>query len=84
MMRPRDTTEQADAVQIEIYRRMAPAGRLRIGLELTELSQKLLTTGIHRRHPEYTADELRLAAIRAWLGPELFRRAYPTSPELEP
>ncbi len=79
-----DTTTAADAVQLEVYRRMAPEARLRVGLELTELCRGLLVTGIRARHPEYDAEQVRLASIRLWLGQELFRRAYPGARELEP
>jgi hypothetical protein len=83
-MRARDTSEEAAAVQLDIYRRMEPSARLRVALELTELCRKLLQEGIHRRHPEYDAEQLRFAAIRVWLGPDLFRRAYPDAAEVDP
>lgn len=79
-----DTSPAADAVQLEVYRRMAPEARLRVGLELTELSRGLLVAGVRARHPEYDEEQVRLAAIRLWLGPELFRRAYAGACELEP
>ncbi len=63
---------------------MGAAARLRMALELTEMSRHLLEDGIRRRHPEYTSDELRLAFLRLWLGPELFREAYPGQPDLAP
>jgi hypothetical protein len=83
-MRPLDTSEQAASIQIAVYRRMEPAARLRVALELTEMSRRLLTDGIRKRHPEYDGEQVRLAATRAWLGPENFRRAYPDRVELEP
>jgi len=79
-----DTSPAADAVQLEVYRRMPPEERLRVGLELTELSRGLLVAGVRARHPEYDEEGIRLASIRLWLGPELFRRAYPGAAELEP
>jgi hypothetical protein len=63
---------------------MTPEARLRVGLELTEMARRLLTAGIRRRHPEYDDDQVRLASIRLWLGPDLFRTAYPDRPEIEP
>jgi hypothetical protein len=83
-MRSADTSELAAHTQLEVYRRMSPSERLRVGLELTELSRSLLIEGIRRRHPMYSAEQLRLAAIRAWLGTEDFRRAFPDAPELDP
>ncbi|MGH9382066.1 MAG: hypothetical protein ACRD2Z_15840 [Thermoanaerobaculia bacterium] len=79
-----DTSEAAASAQLEVYRRMSPAARLRVGLELTATSRRLLGDGIRRRHPEYDDEHVRLAFLRLWLGPELFRAAYPGLPELEP
>ena len=83
-MHPLDTSEQAASVQIEVYRRMGPAARLRVALELTEMSRRLLMDGIRKRHPQYDDEQVRLAATRVWLGPENYRRAYPDRDELEP
>jgi hypothetical protein len=80
----RDTGEEAARVQVEVYRKMGPSERLRVGLELTRMSRELLAEGISRRHPEYSEDQVKWALIRRWLGPELFARAYPRSPQLEP
>ena len=82
-MRSRDTSADADEIQLAAYASMEPAERLRIGLGLTALSRRLLEEGIRRRHPEYREEELRSAFLRAWLGGALFRAAYPDRPELE-
>jgi hypothetical protein len=80
----RDTTEEAAQVQLDAYRRMASSDRLRVGLELTRMSRDLLAAGIRARHPEYTDDEVKWALIRAWIGADLFQRAYPHCPQLDP
>ena len=79
-----DTLPEAASVQIEVYRRMSPATRLRIGLELTAVSRSLLAAGVRRRHPEYTDAQIRQAFLRLWLGDSLYRKAYPEEPVLEP
>jgi hypothetical protein len=84
MMRSRDTSEEAARVQVEVYRRMAPADRLRVGLELTRMSRDLIAQGIRNRHPEYSENDVKWALFRVWLGRELFERAYPRCPQLEP
>lgn len=84
VIRRPDTSEDAHALQIEGYRRMGPAARLRTALELTELSRRFLAAGVRKRHPEYDEEQVRLATARLWLGPDLFRRAFPDSPELKP
>jgi hypothetical protein len=83
-MIPRDTSEEAMAAQLEVYRRMTPEARLQVALELTEMSRKLLADGIRARHPEYSDEQVRLAMIRVWLTPELYRQAYAGYPEFDP
>jgi hypothetical protein len=80
----RDTTEEAARVQLEVYRRMDPSDRLRVGLELTRVSRSLIAQGIHTRHPEYSDEEVKWALIRTWLGRETFQRVYPDRPQLDP
>jgi len=80
----RDTSDEAAEVQLRAYRKMTPSDRLRVGLELTRMSRDLLAQGIRTRHPEYSEDEVEWALIRTWLGRELFERAYPRCPQLEP
>lgn len=84
MARSADTSPDAARVQLEVYRRMEPSERLRVGLELTRMSRDLLAQGIRARHPEYSDDDLRWAFLRAWLGPEDFAQAYPGEPALDP
>ncbi len=79
-----DTSEDAARVQLEVYRRMAPFERLNVGLELTRMSRDLLAQGIRARHPEYSDDEVKWAVIRVWIGQDMFRRAYPHGPQLDP
>lgn len=83
-MRPLDTSEDAHLAQLEAYRRMSPAARLRVAFELSALGRQLLKDGIRHRHPEYAEDEVEMATRRVWLGPELFHEAYPEAPELSP
>ena len=51
-MRARDTSPEAAALQLEAYRRMGPAARLRIAFELSDFTHKLALTGIRERQPE--------------------------------
>jgi hypothetical protein len=74
---PADTTPEAAAVQLEVYRRMSPVQRLEIALEMGDSLRRLSAAGVRRRHPEYTEEQVRLAVIRLSLGEELFRKAYP-------
>ena len=71
-MQELDTSSEAKKVQIEILRKMKPEQRLRVSLELSKLSKKLLEEGIRSRHPEYSEQEMKLAVIKILLGNELF------------
>ncbi len=74
---PADTTPEAAWVQLEIFRRMSPSKRLRMTLELGDSLRAIVTAGVRSRHPEFTAEQVKLAAIRLTLGEQLFRKVYP-------
>jgi hypothetical protein len=76
-MRPADTTPEAHAVQIAIYRRIGPEGRLALALRMSDDVRAITRSGIRMRHPEYSEDQVDQALRRLLLGDELFRRAYP-------
>ena len=75
-MRRLNISNEAEKVQIEILRKMGPEQRLRVSLELSKLSKKLLEEGIRNRHPEYSKQEVKLAVIKILLGNELFGIVY--------
>ena len=83
-VRPLDTSEEADMIQTEIYRRMKPEQRLQIGFEASTLSRSVQAAGVRFRHPEYDEDEVRLAVIRINLGDLLFCRVYPNATHIVP
>jgi hypothetical protein len=74
--RPLDTTQEAERIQIECYRRMTPQERMRIGLQLSAMVRKSLLEGVRIRHPEYTGEQLRVAVIRLLLPEDLFSIVY--------
>ena len=51
-----DTSAAAAQLHDEAYRELAPAERLRIALELSDLTHALAVAGIRRRHPECSDD----------------------------
>ncbi len=79
-----DTTAEAAEVQLRVYQRMKPEDRLRAALNLTAMSRRLLMDGIRARHSEYSEEEVRLATIRAWLSPAVYREAYRGLLEVDP
>jgi hypothetical protein len=80
----RDTARDAEKKQIEIRRRMGPAGRLHAALEFTWTSRKLLFEGVQRRHPDDNKRQIRLETIRLSLPEGLFRVPYPEAGEPMP
>jgi hypothetical protein len=51
---PPDTSAAAAQLHEEAYRQLGLAGRLRIALELSDLTHALAVAGIRRRHPGCT------------------------------
>ena len=83
-MRVKDTTRQAERIQIEALRRMGPEGRLRAGVSLARTSRELLLAGLRKRHPEFDENQIRMAYFRLVLPPELFLVAYPEARNVLP
>jgi len=83
-MRPSDTTPQSHAVQVGIYRRLGPAGRMLLADRLSMDVRALSRAGIRLRHPEYSEGEIEQALRRLLLGDDLFRKAWPGQPLLPP
>ena len=67
-MRARDTTPAAAAIQEEIYRRLGPAGRFRIAMELSDFTRSLTEAGIRSRHPELSPVEIKRMLVRVLYG----------------
>jgi hypothetical protein len=82
--RPLDTSPEVERIQNEIFRKMAPARRLQLAIELTQTSRKLLAAGVRHRHPEYNDEQVRLAAIRLTIPEKLFLAAYPHAKDIVP
>ena len=63
---------------------MSADQKLRLVFEWSDLVRATFEEGIRGRHPDYTADEVRMARIRHELGDELFERVYAGEPLLQP
>lgn len=57
-MAAQDTNRVASELQDEIYRRMKPADRLRIAMEMSEFARSLSRAGLRSRRPELTEAQL--------------------------
>ena len=83
-MLPRDTTAAAHEVQLGWLRRLTPAARVELAVEMSGDTRSVARAGILARHPEYSAAEANFAVLRLILGDDLFRRAWPRAPALPP
>ncbi len=72
---PADTKLDAARVHLSILRKIGPAGRGRMAIELSDNLRTIVESGIRQRHPEYTNDAVRLAALRLAVGGIPFRHA---------
>jgi hypothetical protein len=79
-----DTSPEADAAQIEAYRRMGGTGRVQVMFRLSEMTRRAAEAGIRSRHPEYGDDSVKLALARLLYGEDLVRRAWPGRELVEP
>ena len=59
-----DTGPDADAAQIEAYRRMRGPARVQVVFRLNAMARKAAEAGIRKRHPEYDDARVRLALAR--------------------
>ena len=83
-MLPADTTHAAREAQAEVYRRLEAGARVRLALEMSEAARELTRAGIRARHPEYSDLEVEQALRRLILGDELYLKAWPEQPALDP
>lgn len=79
-----DTTEAAAAAQFAAWDRMGVEGRWRLVCRLSEAGRRVAADGIRHRHPEYDDEQVRWALFRLLHGDELFTRAWPRAPRLDP
>ena len=81
-MLSRDTSPEAERLQIGLWRQMSPLEKARVVDSLSRATQELALAGIRSRHPNASVNEclLRLAVLK--LGPQLAVRVYPEVAEL--
>lgn len=72
----RDTTPEAEAVQVEIFRRMSSRQKLALVEEANRNARELALAGLRLRHPEAGPDELFRRLMDLTLGEELAERVY--------
>lgn len=63
-----DTSPEAAAIQAEIFRRMTPAQRLKLALEMTESMRNVALAGLRSRRPDLSEEELASELLRIMYG----------------
>ena len=61
---------EAEAMQLEILRRMTGSRRLEIALEMTDLAREFSKAGIRARHPDWSEQQVNRELLRIAFLPE--------------
>lgn len=76
-----DTHPDIERMQIEAYRRMTPAEKLRIVGDLNRFAADTIRAQVRRAHPRAGEQEVRLRAASRWLPAALLKSAFGWDPE---
>lgn len=71
-----DTSPEAEAVQIDVYRRMSGRRKLELVVEENRRARELALTGLRLRHPEAGPEELFRRLMDLLLGEALAAEVY--------
>jgi hypothetical protein len=75
---------EAEAFQVETYRRMGGSGRAQVMFRLSAMARTVAEAGIRARHPDYDDAQVGRALTRLLHGDEPTRLAWPSQRLLEP
>ena len=67
-MRALDTSAAAARIQDEAHARLGPTGRLRLAMEMSELTREFAKAGVRSAHPEFTDAEVVRELVRILYG----------------
>lgn len=65
---PSDTSPQAEAIQLESFRRMTTAERLKLALEMSDSMRNIALAGLRTRRPDLNENELLRELMRVMYG----------------
>jgi len=77
-----DTSQEAELLQVDLWRRMTPAQKLRTVRDMTRAVQEFALAGIRSRYRGASEDECKLRLALLTLGRDLACRAYPEASSL--
>jgi hypothetical protein len=70
-------SHQRSEAEWQILRNIGFDGRVRMTFHLSNSLRQISEAGIRSRHPDYSDRQVRLAATKLAIGPELFALVYP-------
>ena len=65
-----DTSHEAAAVQLAVYRRMSPGRKLELAMQASRVARELAFAGIRRVHPGWTEVEIKREFLRRQFPPD--------------
>jgi hypothetical protein len=77
-----DTTPEMERRQVEFWRGLSPAERLRLAGDASRAVMNLSLAGVRRRHPHASERECFLRAVAIRIGADNVRRIYPDAADL--
>lgn len=83
-VRSADTSPEAHARHLAVYRSMSPARRGEIAAAMSDEVTLVAAEGIRRRHADYDDEQVRWALRRLRHGDDRFRAVWPDGPLLDP
>jgi len=69
-MTARDTPPEAEAIQLEVFRRMTGEQRLQMALEMSEALREISLSRIRSEHPEWPEWEVKRELLRLGFLPD--------------
>jgi hypothetical protein len=70
---PNDTSPDIWDMQVAVYDRLGPEGRIRAAIELSESVRSVLVAGIRSRHPGWTDEDVVHHVVATQYGVDLPR-----------
>ena len=71
-----DTSDEARAVMVEIYRAMTPARKIQLVDDANRTARQLALTGLRARHPDEARSKLRRRLLGLVLGEDVACEIY--------
>lgn len=79
-----DTSPEAAEILRRRTLQMTPSQRIEEGARLCKFARQVMRAGIRMRHPDYGDEQVEMALARLLWGDDLYRRARPDWPLLDP